>query len=56
MKIKAIIETAIYVADLQAAESFYGTMLGLRVMGKEHLSRLDPGERQVVGGKKICRR
>ena len=35
MKIKAIIETAIYVDDLHAAESFYGTLLGLRVMGKE---------------------
>jgi catechol 2,3-dioxygenase-like lactoylglutathione lyase family enzyme len=33
--IKAIIETAIYVDDLQAAEAFYGTILGLRVLGKE---------------------
>jgi catechol 2,3-dioxygenase-like lactoylglutathione lyase family enzyme len=33
--IKAIIETAIYVHDLQATEAFYGTILGLRVMGKE---------------------
>jgi catechol 2,3-dioxygenase-like lactoylglutathione lyase family enzyme len=35
LKIKAVVETAIYVDDLQAAETFYGTILGLRVMGKE---------------------
>jgi len=35
LKIKAVIETAIYVDDLQAAETFYGTILGLRVVGKE---------------------
>ena len=35
MKIQAIIETAIYVDDLMATEAFYGTILGLRVMGKE---------------------
>jgi catechol 2,3-dioxygenase-like lactoylglutathione lyase family enzyme len=35
LKIKAVIETALYVDDLQAAEAFYGTILGLRVMGKE---------------------
>jgi catechol 2,3-dioxygenase-like lactoylglutathione lyase family enzyme len=35
LKIHGIIETAIYVDDLQAAEAFYGTILGLRVMGKE---------------------
>jgi catechol 2,3-dioxygenase-like lactoylglutathione lyase family enzyme len=35
LKIKAVVETAIYVDDLQAAESFYGTILGLRVIGKE---------------------
>src|SRR5215470_15207907 len=35
VNIKAIIETAIYVDDLQAAETFYGTVLGLRVIGKE---------------------
>ena len=29
---QAIIETAIYVDDLQAAETFYGTILGLRVI------------------------
>ena len=35
MKIRAVVETALYVDDLQAAETFYGTILGLRVMGKE---------------------
>jgi catechol 2,3-dioxygenase-like lactoylglutathione lyase family enzyme len=35
MNVKAIIETAIYVDDLQMTEAFYGTVLGLRVMGKE---------------------
>jgi catechol 2,3-dioxygenase-like lactoylglutathione lyase family enzyme len=35
MKIKAIIETAIYVDNLQATEAFYGTVLGLQVMGIE---------------------
>jgi catechol 2,3-dioxygenase-like lactoylglutathione lyase family enzyme len=35
VNIKAIIETAIYVADLDETETFYGTILGLRVMGKE---------------------
>ena len=35
MSIKAIIETAIYVDDLQATEAFYGTILGLPVMGTE---------------------
>ncbi len=35
MKIHAIIETAIYVDDLDAAADFYGRILGLRVMGKE---------------------
>ncbi len=35
MRIQAIIETAIYLDDLQAAEAFYGTVLGLPVMGKE---------------------
>ena len=35
MNIQAIIETAIYVDDLMATEAFYGTILGLRVMGKE---------------------
>jgi len=35
LKIRGIIETAIYVDDLHAAEDFYGTVLSLRVMGKE---------------------
>jgi catechol 2,3-dioxygenase-like lactoylglutathione lyase family enzyme len=35
MKINAIIETAIYVADLDEAETFYGTILGLPILGKE---------------------
>lgn len=35
MKIKAVIETAIYVDDLRAAETFYQTVLGLNVIGQE---------------------
>jgi catechol 2,3-dioxygenase-like lactoylglutathione lyase family enzyme len=35
VRIQAIIETAIYVDDLDAAEDFYHRILGLRVMGKE---------------------
>jgi catechol 2,3-dioxygenase-like lactoylglutathione lyase family enzyme len=35
LKIKAVTETGIYVNDLQAAELFYGTILGLSVIGKE---------------------
>jgi catechol 2,3-dioxygenase-like lactoylglutathione lyase family enzyme len=35
VKIRAVVETAIYVDDLQAAETFYGTVLGLGVMAKE---------------------
>jgi catechol 2,3-dioxygenase-like lactoylglutathione lyase family enzyme len=35
LKIKAIIETAIYVDDLRATETFYGTVLGLPVIGAE---------------------
>jgi catechol 2,3-dioxygenase-like lactoylglutathione lyase family enzyme len=35
VKIKAVVETAIYVDDLQAAETFYRTVLGLPVIGKE---------------------
>jgi catechol 2,3-dioxygenase-like lactoylglutathione lyase family enzyme len=31
VKIKAVIEIGIRVHDLQAAETFYGTVLGLRV-------------------------
>ena len=35
MKVKAVIETAVYVDDLRAAETFYCTVLGLPVMGNE---------------------
>jgi catechol 2,3-dioxygenase-like lactoylglutathione lyase family enzyme len=35
VKIKAVVETAIYVDDFQAAETFYRTVLGLPVIGKE---------------------
>ena len=35
LKIKAVVETAIYVDDLQAAETFYRTILGLTVIAKE---------------------
>jgi catechol 2,3-dioxygenase-like lactoylglutathione lyase family enzyme len=35
LRIQAIIETAIYVDDLQATEAFHRTVLGLPVMGKE---------------------
>jgi catechol 2,3-dioxygenase-like lactoylglutathione lyase family enzyme len=33
--IKAIVETAIYVCDLDTAEQFYRDVLGLEVIGKE---------------------
>jgi catechol 2,3-dioxygenase-like lactoylglutathione lyase family enzyme len=35
MKIKSVVETAIYVDDLPAAEAFYGKVLGLSVIGGE---------------------
>ena len=35
MNIKAIIETAIYVADLDETDTFYRTILGLTVIAKE---------------------
>jgi catechol 2,3-dioxygenase-like lactoylglutathione lyase family enzyme len=35
VKVKAVVETAIYVDDLRAAETFYRTVLGLPVIGKE---------------------
>ena len=35
MKIKAVVETAIYVQDLEATEAFYQTVLGLKTLGKE---------------------
>ncbi len=34
-QIRAVVETAIYVNGLPAAEEFYRTVLGLRVMAKE---------------------
>jgi catechol 2,3-dioxygenase-like lactoylglutathione lyase family enzyme len=35
VQIKAVVETAIYVDDLQATETFYRTVLGLPVIGTE---------------------
>jgi catechol 2,3-dioxygenase-like lactoylglutathione lyase family enzyme len=35
LKIHAVIETAIYVDDLDAAEDFYRRILGLQTIGKE---------------------
>jgi catechol 2,3-dioxygenase-like lactoylglutathione lyase family enzyme len=35
LNIKAVVETAIYVDDLQTTETFYRTVLGLRVIGQE---------------------
>ena len=35
MRIRAVIETAVYVDDLDAAEDFYGRILGLPVSAKE---------------------
>ena len=35
IEIEAIVETAIYVDDLDAAEAFYRDVLGLEVIGKE---------------------
>ena len=34
-EIEAIVETAIYVDDLDAAEAFYRDVLGLEVLGRE---------------------
>lgn len=50
LTIKAIIEAAIYVDDLDETEIFYGTVRGLRVMGKEpgrHVS-FEVGEASVL--------
>ena len=33
--VKAVVETAVYAADLDAAEAFYGGVLGLPVAGRE---------------------
>ena len=35
MRIQAVVETAVYVDDLLATETFYRTVLGLSVIGKE---------------------
>jgi catechol 2,3-dioxygenase-like lactoylglutathione lyase family enzyme len=35
LQIKAVVETAIYVDDLRSTEAFYGSVLGLKVIGKE---------------------
>ena len=35
MKIKSVVETAVYVDDLRAAETFYRTVRGLPVIGTE---------------------
>jgi hypothetical protein len=35
LRTQAVIETAVYVDDLPAAETFSGTVLGLQVIGKE---------------------
>ena len=50
MNIKAVVETAIYVDDLQAAEALYGTTLGLPVVGKEpgHHVFFQVGEANVL--------
>jgi catechol 2,3-dioxygenase-like lactoylglutathione lyase family enzyme len=50
VKIKAVVETAIYVDDLHAAETFYATTLGLRVIGKEpgHHVFFQVGEASVL--------
>jgi catechol 2,3-dioxygenase-like lactoylglutathione lyase family enzyme len=50
VKIKTVLETAIYVNDLQATETFYGTILSLRVMSKEpgHHIFFQVGEASVL--------
>jgi catechol 2,3-dioxygenase-like lactoylglutathione lyase family enzyme len=50
LKIKAVVETAIYADDLQATEIFYGTVLGLPVIGKEpgHHVFFQVGEASVL--------
>src|SRR5690348_11033533 len=35
MNIEAVIETAVYVDDLDAAEDFYTNILGVRLLGRE---------------------
>lgn len=50
MKIQAVVETALYVDDLPAAETFYRTVLGLPVIGKEPGRHVffQVGERNVL--------
>jgi catechol 2,3-dioxygenase-like lactoylglutathione lyase family enzyme len=50
VKINAVIETAIYVDDLQAGETFYQTVLGLPVISKEpgHHVFFQVGEADVL--------
>jgi catechol 2,3-dioxygenase-like lactoylglutathione lyase family enzyme len=50
LKIEALIETAIYVDDLQAAETFYRTVIGLPMIGKEPGRHVffQVGERNVL--------
>jgi catechol 2,3-dioxygenase-like lactoylglutathione lyase family enzyme len=50
LRIQTVVETAVYVDDLQATEAFYGTVLGLRVLGREpgHHVFFQVGERSVL--------
>jgi catechol 2,3-dioxygenase-like lactoylglutathione lyase family enzyme len=50
LRIQAVVETAIYVDDLDEAEDFYRTVLGLSVLGKEpgHHVFFQVGEADVL--------
>jgi catechol 2,3-dioxygenase-like lactoylglutathione lyase family enzyme len=50
MKIEGIIETAIYVPDLDAAQEFYENVLGLRLIGKDATRHIffQVGERSIL--------
>jgi catechol 2,3-dioxygenase-like lactoylglutathione lyase family enzyme len=50
LKINALIETAIYVDDLQAEETFYQTVIGLPMISKEPGRHVffQVGERNVL--------
>jgi catechol 2,3-dioxygenase-like lactoylglutathione lyase family enzyme len=50
VNIEAVVETAIYVDDLQATETFYGMVLGLPVIGMEpgHHVFFQVGEANVL--------
>jgi catechol 2,3-dioxygenase-like lactoylglutathione lyase family enzyme len=50
LSIKGVVETAIYVDDLDATETFYRTVLGLRFIGKEpgHHAFFQVGEADVL--------